>query len=119
MTEEEMKQVRELIKTKRKEKKLSQKFMAEKLGISQNHYSQIESGTRNMNIEYFFDIMKVLGVDNFFKSKEDDGVGEALVTMESQDIASFFKSMLENVGELKKNDEDIKSLLNKILDKIE
>lgn len=45
----------------RKEMLLSQEMMAEKLGISRSHYSQIESGDKTPSLEVALRIKQVCG----------------------------------------------------------
>lgn len=50
------------IKSLRERKNLTQEFVANELGISQNTYSNIESGAVKLTIERLIEISKVLGV---------------------------------------------------------
>ena len=51
-----------VIKTRRKELDLTQTAVAEKVGISISHYSQIEKGERGLSIETLDALLKVLGL---------------------------------------------------------
>lgn len=50
------------IKEIRKERKLTQKQMAELLGTTERNYQYYESGTREPNLETFASISDILGV---------------------------------------------------------
>ena len=52
-----------LITKIRKEKKISQKEMAEQLGISTKQYNFYENLKTIMNIEIFSNVLKILGID--------------------------------------------------------
>lgn len=43
----------------RKEHKLTQKKVAEHLGISQRHYSYLENGDRHMKVEYVIELARL------------------------------------------------------------
>lgn len=46
---------------KRKEHRLSQEKLAEKIGISKNHLSNIERGNNVPTLKFIFDICNILG----------------------------------------------------------
>ena len=48
----------------RKKKRLSQRVMAEKLGISRPHYSDIENGKASPSIDFAYKIQEVFDVDD-------------------------------------------------------
>jgi len=50
------------LKQLREEKKLSQDFIANKIGISKPHYCNIENGKRTLSYERACSIAKILGV---------------------------------------------------------
>ena len=57
----------------RKSLKLSQEEMAEKLGISRPHFSDIENGKTNPSIELAFKMQEIFEVDDvleLFKKEE-------------------------------------------------
>lgn len=56
---------KELIKTKRKEKGLSQNQLAQMLGISQPYMNQIESGVRNPSFPTMLKICEILEIPLF------------------------------------------------------
>lgn len=49
------------IMQKRKEHRLSQEILAEKIGISKNHLSNIERGNNVPTLKFIFDICNILG----------------------------------------------------------
>jgi len=51
------------IKTARKEQKVTQKQIADGLGISQDVYSKLERGSIEMRVKTMFEIMKILEID--------------------------------------------------------
>ena len=66
------KQITNNIKKLREERGLKQLFVAEKLGISANYYSQIENGHRLPQVEHLLKIRNLFGVtldELFFKSE--------------------------------------------------
>ena len=71
------------IKSLRERKNLTQEFVANELGISQNTYSNIENGTVKLTIERLIEISKVLGVS-----------AEELIANESQTF-NFHNSNIE------------------------
>lgn len=71
------------IKSLRERKNLTQEFVANELGISQNSYSNIENGTVKLTIERLIEISKVLGVS-----------AEELIANESQTF-NFHNSNIE------------------------
>lgn len=60
-----MKEISEKIKELRKAKKLSQEELAEKIGITQASYFQIEKGKTELSVERLFQIASVLDVSAF------------------------------------------------------
>lgn len=53
-----------LYKFRKKSLKLSQENMANKLGISRPHYSDIENGKVSPSIDFAYKIQEVFGVDD-------------------------------------------------------
>ncbi len=53
-----------LYKFRKKSLKLSQENMANKLGISRPHYSDIENGKVSPSIDFAYNIQEVFGVDD-------------------------------------------------------
>lgn len=56
-----LKKIGETIKKMRKEKKFTQKQIAERLGVSQQFFSRIESGKENITLKYLVKIVSLLG----------------------------------------------------------
>jgi DNA-binding XRE family transcriptional regulator len=55
--------VRERIRATRHEKKLTALAMSERMRVSRPFYTQLEGGTRRINLEYLLMMAKALGVD--------------------------------------------------------
>ncbi len=55
----------------RKEKKLTQQLLAEKLNITREHLAKVETAKKNMSIDLLFSLSRVLDVPetNFFNFK--------------------------------------------------
>lgn len=60
------------IKQLREERGIKQKFIADKLGISANYYSQIENGHRNPQTDQLVKLRNIFGVslDDIFFNEE-------------------------------------------------
>ena len=71
------------IKTIRERKNLTQEFVANQLGMSQNNYSNIENGTVKLTIDRLIEISKILDVS-----------AEELIANESQTF-NFHNSNIE------------------------
>jgi len=85
------------IKTIRERKNLTQEFVANELGMSQNNYSNIENGTVKLTITRLIEISKILGVS-----------AEELIANETQtfnfhnsNIEKFY-GYIENLQEVNK-----------------
>ena len=63
------------IKEKREEKNISQEKMAEKMNISQQVYSKIESGNRSLLAKHILEISKILEVPASYFLEENRGTG--------------------------------------------
>ncbi len=66
----ESKNISSNLKQLREQRGLKQKFVAEKLGISPNYYSQIENGHRYPQVEHLLKLRDIFNVsldDIFFK----------------------------------------------------
>jgi transcriptional regulator with XRE-family HTH domain len=88
------------IKSIRERKNLTQEFMAQELGISQNSYSNLENGGVKLTIERLMEISKVLGVS-----------AEELITNEAQTF-NFHNSNIEKFyGFIETLHEDNKELI--------
>ena len=51
------------ISARRRSLKLSQKQIADKLGIHQSHLSDIETGRRTLNVDRLLELFNLLGLD--------------------------------------------------------
>lgn len=56
----------------RKKKKLSQKVMASKLGVSRPHYSDIENGKVSPSIDFAFKLQETFDIDDVMELLKKD-----------------------------------------------
>lgn len=63
MNDERLKVLGLNIKFARIKSKISQEFLAEKIGVSRETISMIENGNQNASVLKIIDIAKVLGID--------------------------------------------------------
>ena len=56
-------QLLQTISARRRALKLSQKQLADKLGIHQSHLSDIETGRRTLNVDRLLELFNLLGLD--------------------------------------------------------
>jgi transcriptional regulator with XRE-family HTH domain len=103
----EIKELLELIKAKREEKGISQREIADYLGISQPAYRNIEGGQTSLKVETLYQIAQYLGIDIFAQSKNQKE--ESLVAVNPNDI-------FKNMGDLKKGQDDLKNDVKKYQD---
>ena len=54
--------VRQRIRTIRKQKKMSARVVSERMGISRPFYTQLEGGKRRLSVEYLIQAAEALGV---------------------------------------------------------
>lgn len=74
-----LKQMGENIKLARKRRKLTQEQVAERADIVRSTLYLIESGNPNVTIGAYFNVMRVLGLqDDFLKLAADDQFGRKL-----------------------------------------
>lgn len=52
-----------IISARRRALNLSQKELADKLGISQAHLAHIENGSRTLSLQRLIDLLNILGLD--------------------------------------------------------
>ncbi len=52
------------LRTARRDKKMTQADVAQKAGISENHYAQIERGEKNPTTSSFRKIIKAIGISS-------------------------------------------------------
>ena len=100
----EIKELLELIKAKREEKGISQREIADYLGISQPAYRNIENGQTSLKVETLYQIAQYLGINIFAQSNNPKE--ESLVAVNPADI-------FKNIGDLKKGQDDIKNDMKK------
>jgi len=99
-------EILELIREKRKEKGITQADMAGKLGISQSAYKDIELGKTDLKVRTLQQIADVLGINLF--SERGGKQEQSLVAVNPQNIYS-------DLNQLKKNQEEMNEKLNEIL----
>lgn len=63
-------QIGKIVAARRRAVKISQQALAEKLGISQNYLSEIESGTKKLSAQRLLEIANVLGLELVIQSKQ-------------------------------------------------
>lgn len=107
----DIEEILELIKLTRKEKGLSQKEMGELLGITQGSYASLELGKTSMKLDQFIKLVNHLNIE--FGSK-DDPKEQSLITLDPNSIASIFMNMQNEMGEVKKQNEEILRKLDKL-----
>jgi transcriptional regulator with XRE-family HTH domain len=100
----EIKELLELIKAKREEKGISQREIADYLGISQPAYRNIEGGQTSLKVETLYQIAQYLGIDIFAQGKNQKE--ESLIAINPNDI-------FKNIGDLKKGQDDLKNEFKK------
>ncbi|NEW80483.1 MAG: helix-turn-helix transcriptional regulator [Gelidibacter sp.] len=78
-----MEQIGENIKLARKRRKLTMVQVAERAGIDRTTLYQIENGNQKVSIGAYFNVMRVLGLqDDFLKLAGDDDFGRKLQDLE-------------------------------------
>jgi transcriptional regulator with XRE-family HTH domain len=98
------------LRTLREEKNLTQEYMAAELGISQNTYSQLETGKAAIKVQMLLEIARILDVDpgtlltpdtitvNIYDNKIETGAvfysGEQTLNMHDKDILDLLKKQL-------------------------
>ena len=87
------------IKTRRKKLLLTQEVVAEHLGISVKHFSEVERGIAGLSIENLINLSNILGLSVDFIIKGDSNINEWESTL----------SLLQNVP--KEKEEQIKDLI--------
>lgn len=75
MTEQNKKYLGQIIKNRRKEKKLTQKYLAQQTGLSRNYLSDLEHGRYVPSVDALIRIATILELDlNALKSININGV---------------------------------------------
>lgn len=75
MTEQNKKYLGQIIKNRRKEKKLTQKYLAQQTGLSRNYLSDLEHGRYVPSVDALIRIATILELDlNSLKSININGV---------------------------------------------
>ena len=100
------------LKELRQNLKLSQKEFGDKVVLTQNHISSLESGRRTLNDRTIKDICNTFGVNEEWLRT---GEGEMMVDLvgELEDVDNETKDMLRKILALKDDDkEKIKKIIN-------
>jgi len=117
------------LKKAREQRNLSQRCVADKLHISQNAYSAIETGKTKMDIKRMFQLVEILGVA-FTELVIDSGASSSLINKERNKEVSYTHANpaqiinSENIMliELLRKELDLKneqiSMLHKLLEQI-
>lgn len=98
-----------LIKTTRKNKRITQKQVASYLGIPEVNYMRIENGETSMKLETYIDICKFLGVNLFADKSEEKET--SLITNKETDI----NSLSSEIRSTNKKIDNIEDKLEEIL----
>lgn len=105
--EQELTALREAIRNERKNKRITQEELAEKLDISPTHVKHIESGRRKPSIEILFELTKILNIslDGVVFPKNETtldvtrGKIERLLDVSDEASLQFILSVLEALRE--------------------
>jgi transcriptional regulator with XRE-family HTH domain len=117
--ESEIEQLRNSIQRRRKELRLSQYDMADKLGMSQNNYSRIERGDAALTLKALLKIGNVLGVDLISELASLKNKESLMVEVEDfEGLRSYLiNTQGKELGEIKAEIAQLKELLIKLTDK--
>lgn len=85
----------EYTKNKLKELGMKQTWMADKLGVSSQHLSNIVNGTKKPSMKLVEDMAKIMGVDYRTLWTEYDGVQVTCYEPETFDVDEFREKMAE------------------------
>ena len=96
------------IKKIRKERKVSQHDLAEKVGINPNHLSRLETGKYNPSVSVLKKIAESLEVPVEYLMNDEDG--------DIPEIQVRNKSLLEKVKLIETLDEEDQEVITKIID---
>jgi transcriptional regulator with XRE-family HTH domain len=69
-------QLLQTISARRRILKLSQKQLADKLGIHQSHLSDIETGRKTLNVDRLLELCNLLGLDLIVQNKTPEPESE-------------------------------------------
>ena len=105
--EKELALLREAIRKGRKNKKITQEELAEKLEVSPTHVKHIESGHRKPSIEILFELAKILNISldevvfpkNRTPNDATRGKIERLLDVSDESSLQFILSVLEALRE--------------------
>jgi transcriptional regulator with XRE-family HTH domain len=103
-------EILELIKIKRKEKGITQKEVANFIGVSEMTYIRIENGQSELKLSQYIDICKFLGVE--LVTTKESNKETALVTSKESDVSNIWQELCEQKNEIKKQNDKLDELLN-------
>ena len=98
----------EKLKKVRKNKKISQLELSEKIGITHNHYSRLETGKSQPSIVVLKNISLVLGVPADYLLSDEDG--------DIPEIRINNRSLLEKVQLIETLDDEDQKLITRMID---
>lgn len=101
-----------LIKEKRKEKGYTQADIANYLGITQQAYTKIESGTTDLKLKTLYQIAEYLGIDISANKSNNSN----LVAINPTDIVNDISSIKREQNDMKKGQDDMNQKLDELLD---
>lgn len=106
----DIKEILELIKSKRREKGITQKEVANFVGVSEMTYIRIENGQSDLKLSQYIDICKFLGVE-LIAGKESTNE-TALVTSKEADVMNMWQELREQKNEIKKQTQKLDEILD-------
>ena len=103
------KTIGKVIQTKRKQKKLTQDEVSEKIGLSPNYFSKVERGLCAINAEAFLKLIEVLdcSLEDFginspnHKDVEKQALINRIIVLPPKEVTAYTK-MLDMVDEVTK-----------------
>jgi transcriptional regulator with XRE-family HTH domain len=106
----DIKEILELIKSKRKEKGITQKEVANFVGVSEMTYIRIEGGQSDLKLSQYIDICRFLGVELI--TGKDPSNETALVTSKETDVVNMWQELREQKNEIKKQTQKLDEILD-------
>ncbi len=121
MASEQIQQILELIRDARKRRGFSQQQLAEKLGLSQNGYKNIEIGKTDLKVEMLMKIMEALDINNdIFKSPSqmiETGGEEVLLPTKMRNLEDLYRVITQELAtktDIEKQNSEIAELKDHI-----
>lgn len=107
------------IREERRKKGLTQEMMAEKLGVSQNTYKNIETGIGELSFPRFLALTKILDMQDVLGNETKEITEEDKTILYLKFLTEHKESLLETADTLQTIANSIKLLLSPIKDKIQ